>query len=43
MAVFGKKHSEPAAIAFSVKWPLAFRVKMLTIPGLPIPITRRQP
>jgi hypothetical protein len=46
MAAFGKKgNSEPVVIDFNAKWPLAFRVKMLTIPGLAlsIPITRRQP
>lgn len=46
MVAFGKKaNSEPAIVEFNAKWPLAFRVKMLTTPGLvlPIPITRRQP
>ena len=45
MTVFEKKENKGSAIIdFSAKWPLAFRVQMLTIPGLilSIPITRRQ-
>jgi hypothetical protein len=45
MAFVKKGNRETAIIDFSAKWPLAFRVQMLTIPGLSstIPITRRQP
>jgi len=43
MAAFGQKgNSEPAIVDFSGHWPLAFRVRMLTIPGLisTTPITK---
>ena len=43
MAAFKNKgSSRPASVNFSGQWPLAFRVRMLTIPGLasPSPITK---
>ncbi len=45
VTIFGRKQSKaPAVVDFSGQWPLAFRVRMLTIPGLTssTPIPRRQ-
>lgn len=46
MVIFGRKENKgPAIVDFSGQWPLAFRVKLLTITGLTssTPIPRRQP
>ncbi len=45
MALFGKQeNTKPAIVNFGGRWPLAFRVRMLTITGMisPTPIPRRQ-
>lgn len=45
MTIFGQKGSKlPAIVDFSGHWPLAFRVKLLTITGQTssTPIPRRQ-
>ncbi|MCM2265935.1 MAG: hypothetical protein NDI73_12170 [Desulfuromonadales bacterium] len=45
MTIFGQKgNKEPAIVNFSGHWPLAFRVRMLTITGMTssTPIPRRQ-